>query len=690
MNLSLFLIIRIKRLSLRVYLIFTILLVFSGLFFPIPSFAQGEDDIRQWAEEVADIYAGEMETEDLSPLLEELTSLAMAPLNINTADREQLGGIFFLSDMQIENILYRRYVSGPFQSVYELQTVEGLPVSVIRLLEPVIYFGESDEEDAPWRVWGDWFIRSEYQMEKARGFETGEDNETPFAGPPFKLYSRTSFNTNKGLDAGFIAENDPGEPMFSEGTSGLDLMTGYIHYENQNHWLREAAAGQYKMSSGQGLAVRSGMPLRKSSLTTSIRNRGRVFRPSLSASESSGMLGSYATFGVGSFEISPFFSMKYRDGRIQGDTCLVSIREDGLHRTLTEREQRHNAKEQVAGVRARFESRILNVEAGHLLYSIDPPLYPEQKVYNRFDFRGKEVRNSWVSFLMSKKGLLAFGEVAFNHLDSSPALWNGFIWSAAPGFSLALGHRSIPLDYRAPLAGPMTESSRFAGENGLYAGMEWEVGSGFVLSSYIDRYRFGWLRYRTDAPSKGFDWLARVEKEFKEDTRLRIRYRHREKPVNDGKEKHESPIRQNVYDQLKAQYRYSLSQWQFTTLGQWHFVGTGEGKERGYMLAQDIRRTTLDEKLTLTMRYALFHTSDYQARLYAYEPHVLYMFSVPAFSGSGSRYLLLCNYKLKKYLHLWLRAARLHYEDREKVSSGYNQIDSDKKTVFTLQLRLKF
>lgn len=665
-------------------------LLFFGMFIPAPLVAQSEVGIRQWAEEVADIYAGEMETGDLSPLVEELTSLAMDPLNINTAKRERLESIFFLSDMQIENILYRRYVSGPFRSVYELQTVEGLPASVIRLLEPVVYFGEADDEDVPWRVWGDSFMRSEYQMEKAQGFQPGDNNETPFAGSPFKLYSRTSLNTNKGLNAGFIAENDPGEPMFSHGTTGLDLMTGYLHYENQGHWLREAAAGQYRISAGQGLVLQSGMPLRKSSLTTSIRNRRAAFRPSLSASESSGMLGGYTTFGVGAFEISPFISEKSLDGRMQGDTCLGSIRDDGLHRTLTEREQRHNAKEYASGIRGRFNSRFLNLEAGHLQYSIDPALCPEPKVYNRFDFRGKEMSNSWISFLLSIKGLLAFGEVAFNNDYSSPALWNGLIWGGAPGFSLALGHRYIPLKYQAPLAGPLSESSRFSGERGVYAGIEWEVGDGFELSSYIDRYRFQWLRYRTDAPSHGFDWLAQIEKEFKEDTRLRMRYRHREKPLNDGSGEHESPVRQNVYDQLKAQYRYCLSQWQFTSLGQWNFVETDEGREKGYMLAQDLRWTNSDEKLTLTTRYALFNTTDYEARLYAYEPHVLYMFSVPAFSGRGSSYLLLCNYKLKKALHFWLRAARLHYDDRATVSSGYNEINSDKKTVFTVQLRLKF
>ncbi|MFO8001491.1 MAG: helix-hairpin-helix domain-containing protein [Marinilabilia sp.] len=655
------------------------------------SFAQSGDEIREWADEVADMYAGDMETEDLSLLLEELTSLARNPLNINTANREHLESIFFLSDIQVENILYRRYVSGPFHSIYELQTVEGLPVTTIQMLEPVIYFGEARNEKIPFKVWGDWFLRSEYQLEKARGFKSVEDENAPFAGDPFKLYSRTSLNTNKGFSGGFIAEKDPGEPLFEKETKGLDLMSGYLHYEDREGWLREAGGGQYQMSAGQGLVMQSGMPLRKSSLTTSIRNRQSSFRPSLTSSGSSGMLGAYLTLGVGEFEVSPFFSLKRRDGRIQGDSCLTALREDGFHRTSKEREQRDNARERIAGIKGRYSGRLLDIEAGHVQYRIDPPLCPSERAYNRFSFRGHEARNSWLSYILSKKGLLVFGELAFDGLNR-PALWNGLVWEGVPGFSLALGHRDIPLEYHSPLAGPMTESSSFSGETGIYAGIEWEWPFDMVWSSYIDRYRFRWLKYGLDGPAEGFDWLGQIEKHFKQKSRLRVRYRHREKPANYGTAGgSEDLIRHDTFDQLKVQYRHEISPgWQFTTLGQWHFVKAESGKESGCMLAQDIKWNGCNEKLTLTGRYALFSSSDYKARLYAYEPHVLYMFSVPAYIGKGDRYLLLCNYKFRKYLHLWLRVARWHYNDRSTVGSGYNEVDSNQKTRLTFQLRFKF
>lgn len=668
---------------------FVFLIILS---FVIASSIKGQtnNELRQWADNIASVYAEEMESEDLTLLIEDLYAMARNPIDLNTAQREDLERIFFLSDIQVENILYKRYVNGPFYSIYELQTVEGLPVSTIKLLQPVVCFGEKEEEKPPFRVWGDVFLRSAYQLEAAKGFKENSEGATAFKGDRFKLYNRAEVLTNRGLSAGFIAEKDPGEPMFNHHIKGLDLMTGYVHYENNSHWIREAVIGQYRSSAGQGLVLQSGMPMRKSSMTTNIRNRRSSFRPSLSASEASGMHGGFVTIGQGNFEFTTFSSYRSKDGRLRSDSCLTSLREDGLHRTETELEQRKNINEKVNGGKITFMGRTLTLEAGHLFYRLSRPLCPVNYPYNQYYFRGKEVNNSWLSYMLGVKKLLLFGEVSLGE-SRRPALWNGLVWGAAPGFSLALSHRAIPVDYKAPLAGPMTESGSFSGEQGFYVGFNWQLPHGFTLSSYFDRYRFNWLKFRVDAPSSGFDWLGEVDKKFDREASLVFRYRHREKPGNLDIEQPERIIDNVVYDQIKVQYRHKISPgWQFTTLGQWHFVKTATKKEYGNMLAQDIKWKSAGEKLTLTGRYAVFASTDYLARLYAYEPHVLYMFSVPAYTGEGTRSLFLVNYKIQRNLHAWMRVARWHYSDREETGSGHNLVNSDKKTDFTVQLRLKF
>ncbi|WP_291857641.1 helix-hairpin-helix domain-containing protein [Marinilabilia sp.] len=645
--------------------------------------------MQQWAEEVASIYAEETEIEDVSVLTEHLIGLARNPININVAGREDLEQIFFLTDIQVENILFKRYVNGSFLSIYELQAVDGLPVDVIQRLEPLLSFGPHESETRKFRLWGDSFLRAGFQLEKAKGFEE-DDSGVLYQGDRFKLYKRTQIETNRNFSAGMIVEKDPGEPMFGKGINGIDLMSGYVHYKKENGWFREALAGRYFASAAQGLVLQSGMPMRKSSMTTSIRNRRASFRPSLSASEAMAMQGGYAVLGYKSVEVIPFYSQNYRDGRIDGNGRLTSLREDGFHRTETEINQRHNVLELVAGAKASWSGRWLNLEAGHVNYRLDRSLEPNVLPYNQFYFRGKENANSWLGYMVSRKNLLLFGEVASNEL-SHYAFYNGLVWGAAPGFSLSLSQRSISTQYKAPLAGPMTESGSFQGEEGYYCGIRWEFPFQIILSSYLDYYRFHWLKFRIDAPASGSDWLGHLEKDFGQDATLRIKFRHREKPVNEGDDSPEEGICFQKYDQLKVQYRQKVNPgWQLTSLAQWHFVRNEGENQNGQMVAQDLRWSNENQTLTLTGRLAVFSTTGYEARLYSYEPHVLYMFSVPAYAGKGSRFLLMVNYKVARSLHFWLRAARWQYSDRAEIGSGSQQIASNKKTEFTFQMRLKF
>ncbi|MGQ1889641.1 ComEA family DNA-binding protein [Thermophagus sp. OGC60D27] len=650
--------------------------------------AQNPIDLQQWAENIASDYGAEIDEENITPLIEELLFLAKNPLNINTADREELERIFFLSDKQIENILFQRYVNGPYLSIYELQAVEGLKIETIKYLEPLIFFGPPDKEPSSLTIWGDLFIRGLLQPEKAKGFIPNEEGETPYAGNRLKWLNRLEINTNKGISAGLIAEKDEGEPIFSKEIKTFDLLSGYVYYKPKNSWIKEVGMGRFQMSAGQGLAVQSGIPLRKSSLSLSIRNRQSPFRPSLSTSETSGLNGGFLTLKKENLSFSPFFSIRKRDGRNSSDSCITSLREDGLHRTKTELEQRHNTKEVVSGGRLSYSGKRFKLEAGHLYYNLNHPLCPNKVPYSQFSFEGKQNQNSWISYIITSKNILFFGEAAFDNFSYS-AFYNGFTWNAASGFSLAITQRKIPVKYQAPLAGPLTESSKFSGETGIYTGISWELPF-FTLSSYFDYFRFDWLQYEIDAPSSGFDWMTHIEKSFGQDRTLYIKFRHREKQKNIVSNNENAITYQNI-DQLKGQYRQQLSeQLQFTTLLQWQYISCEDQREEGHLISQDIKWITLQKKLTLTSRYALFSTSNYATRIYAYEPDVLYSLSVPAYAGKGSRFLLLLNYKMTKNAHVWFRWARWHFYDRDIIGSGYQQILSNKKTNLTLQLRIKF
>ena len=76
--------------------------------------------------------------EELSDMYE---SLHAAPLNINTATRDELSMLPFLSDRQIEDIHAYIYMHGPMLTLGELQLTGSLDYATRQLLRHFVYAG---------------------------------------------------------------------------------------------------------------------------------------------------------------------------------------------------------------------------------------------------------------------------------------------------------------------------------------------------------------------------------------------------------------------------------------------------------------------------------------------------------------------------------------------------------------------
>jgi hypothetical protein len=115
----------------------------------------------------------------------------------------------------------------------------------------------------------------------------------------------------------------------------------------------------------------------------------------------------------------------------------------------------------------------------------------------------------------------------------------------------------------------------------------------------------------------------------------------------------------------------------------------GLEKENGYMIFQDIQYSPIKIPLKISGRLAWFSTDSYNSRIYAYENDLLYTFSIPAFYGKGFRTYINLNYKIAKNLDFWFKAGNTLWNDRDVISSGYNEIQGNNKTELKFQLRLK-
>src|ERR1041385_5715890 len=96
------------------------------------SFIIGQEippNTEQQLENLAD--ADQTETEDDSYVVQ-LQYFKKHPLNLNEAEANDLKELFFLSDLQIENLLSYRHLLGKFISIYELQAIPGWDVDTIK------------------------------------------------------------------------------------------------------------------------------------------------------------------------------------------------------------------------------------------------------------------------------------------------------------------------------------------------------------------------------------------------------------------------------------------------------------------------------------------------------------------------------------------------------------------------------
>ena len=666
------------------------------IFFVSEITAQVEEDIRIWASEIIENIAADAEEEgDYSFLLDELVRLSYSPILINQANREDLEAIPFLNDQQIEALLFRRYQLGGFYSIYDLQMVKDLNQQTIEWLAPLILFDKSEVV----RKWkhkprGDLFVRAQSLVENPVGYQERPDGTTPYQGDRLKLYSRLQIMPLRNVELGLVTEKDPGEAAFTNEVKTMDFVNGYISWEPKG-FIKQIIVGQYRMRAGQGLVLQTSMPARKSSMATSIRNRYASYRPSLSVAESGGLKGAMVALGNSTFTVTPFVSYQKRDATLgedeNGETIITSLKTDGYHRTQTEISNRRTTGELIYGGQLKYYLGRFILDAGHLEYELEHPLIPKWQPYNNFYFNGDHKRNSWLAADGTLMNVHLFTEVAYDY-SAQPAVWSGLSYVIGGHTNLAMAYRRIPKDYFAPLGAPLTESGNPSGEAGFYVGMEASLPGRITLATYLDYFEYSWLKFQTKAPSNGYDFLAELKHRPSYGWENTIRYRHKEKSVNQVIQEPHSPIVEQKKDQFRIQTRYSSgSGWRFTTRVDFNWVDElGRDAPVGVFLSQDVRFKSQSGKWTWIARYAVMDTQDYETRVYAYEPDVLYGFSIPAYYGQGTRWLAMVTWSALPSVDVWLRYARWHYTDRDIIGSGNNAIEGNVSNELKMQVRWKF
>ncbi len=637
---------------------------------------------------------------DFSILYEDLLFYLENPIDLNTATREDLEKLQFLNDFQIEGLLkYQRNI-GVFHTIYELQLVQGFTkIDIFRIL-PFVTIHVKKQTTIPdvKRVLAHGgntlFLRTQSVIEEPAGYS--ELSEKRYDGNRMRYYAKYQFKYKKNVNAGFTMEKDPGEAFWVDSLpKGFDYYTAHVELRNVGMF-KTINLGDYQAKFGQGLTTWTGYGSGKSSYISDIRKKHDGLRKYSSSDENMFLRGVGTTVRLKDFEFSVFGSYKNIDGNIDtteydDEVIATSYQTTGLHNTFNTRQDRKSVSELIYGGNLTYRYNNLRVGATYFNYQFGIPLQKADRVYSYYDFRGDRNTNYSIDYQYSWHNFYFFGEEAMSS-SGGKAFLNSMLVSVAPQLSMALLHRHYDPDYYAYYAAGFGEKSKTNNETGMYIGAEIYPLRTWKVSAYYDTYSFPWMLFRTHAPSNGVDYFAQADYSLSRNVDMYFRYKTETAFENQSDE---STGVEDLASTRKQMFRYHISYGVSKNLTLKSRIEVAKytksnlPDETGFMMYQDVEYRTPALPLDISFRFAMFD-SDYNARSYAYESDILYAFSVPSYSGRGVRSYLTVKYTIiEDFLDIWLRYGIFHYEDREVIGSGMDEVLGRNKSEAKIQIRMK-
>lgn len=659
--------------------------------------AQTDDDnTDQVIADIFEQYSAEgNEAIDFEFFYEKLHSLALNPLNLNQATKEQLDDLLFLSDIQIENILRYIYSYGPLNTIYELQLIDGLDMTDIRNMLAFVCIKNNDRADNKiykadlWRYGRHTLLyRLDRVPEKKSGYDIQPDGSVSYLGSAFYNSLKYQYRFKDRISLGLTMEKDAGEQFFDSTTVGYDFYSFHAQFNDFGKF-KTIVLGDFKADFGLGLVLSSGFGLGKSSSVLNVLPHNSGLKKFSSSNENSFMRGVGATFKTGKFENSVFYSNKMLDADTAFNT-FTSFYTTGLHRTSEELNKKNTVNEQVFGLNSTTTFKYLQLGLSFVYTMFDHQLIPEPSGYNQFLFKGDRLTTAGLYYRFRLAKFNFFGETSTTN-QLAVATINGASFSPISQVSLVALMRYFSKDYDTFYANTFSENSGVNNEQGIYIGAEVRPVKKWKVSAYADSYRFPWLKYGVDAPSLGQDYLLQIDYAARRDLSMFWRLKYEEKLSTDNI--NALPV---LVGEDKSSFRYQL----IYNAGNFTFKNIIEASfyyqtlsQRSYGLncLQDVSYKFKKLPLRIDFRYQFFDAPNYNNRFYTYEKDVLYAFSIPMYYGQGSRYYLNLKYELNRNLSFWLKLAQTTYSDsRETISSGNEQIQGNRKTDlrFLLQLTL--
>jgi len=668
------------------------------LFITVDSGAQVSASNTEWMQYLEEFAeSDERNPDDIAQLFDDLSYISEHPFNIQTVTKHDLERLPFLTDIQIENLLYYIYKYGPLVDCYELKNVEDLDFQTITYLLPFVYVGEANKESPNFKptTKQELLLRSDYTFQKKAGYEKVSDEERSahpnkyYLGEPYYLSFRYGYQY-KDVQFGFIGEKDPGEAFWNKYYKGFDYYAFNLNIKHKGI-LEDLHIGDYRLSFGQGLVMNTNFFMGKTSDIGSINLNNRGISRHISTNEYNYFRGVAGNLCYKNTQLFLFYSHRKQDSNADS-SVIYTFKTDGYSCIPGDILKKETAQVDMDGAHLQWRNESFNIGLTGVYYSFGgKELNPAPQTYNLFYLRGKDFFNSSLNYEY-KTGKVSFqGETAIN-ASGKWATLNNLLINPVSSLDWVFSYRNYARDYNAFYGKAFGESSTVQNETGLYTGIRFHPFRKWELSTYFDYFRFPWLKYGINSPSSGNDRLIQLTCKCNSVIQMSLRYKYKEKYQNrileDARRTEVIPYEQN-------RWRYQLSYRNEKGLGlktqaDYNTYKSASDRTTGWSLTQTVSFEKQPEKFSFDGAMAYFRAGNWNNRISVYEKNILYAFSFPTYYGEGLRIYSVIKWKVTSALTIYCKLATTHYFDRDVISSELEAIQGKDKTDIYGLVRYQF
>ncbi len=666
------------------------------------SWQQVLDEVVALEEMMADEAAGadnDLSGQLLHDSYELLEQLASHPFDLNSATREELEQLPFLTAQQVMDIQDYLYHYGPMRSLAELRMIRTLDWPQLSLLPFFVYVDPSAVRHPISMPSLDSLLHSARHTLSATvrvPFYQRRGDRNGYLGYPYRHTLRYELSSRNHLRLGLVAAQDAGEPLFAKGNSwGYDYYSYYLQLRNWGR-LSQLVVGKYKLSAGMGLVLGQSFQLGKLATLQNLGRTTNVLRPHGSRSEADYFQGAAATVSLlprparadRSLQLTAFASRRAMDATLNANGQAQTLITSGYHRTPTEMAKKGNTHISSAGTHVAFRQGALRLGATAVCSELDRSLEPQrQTLYRRHYAHGRHFTNLSADYAYQRFRLALSGETATD-AHGALATVNALSYQPSARISLLALQRFYSYRYTSLYGHSFGESSRPQNESGIYLGVTCNPLPHLRLQGYADYAYFPWARYQASLTSEAYDFMVQATYQLR---RWTLTARHRSHLRQKDNSEKTAIMASNEHRQRLAVSYNSGHDWTAKTQLDLAFTRYKQ-RSNGWMVSQHGAWNTQKGGcgLQLSAMAALFNTDSFQSSIYVYERQLQHEFYFPSFYGQGLRLFLQGRLDLPAHWRLAARLGYTNYFNRSHIGSSLQEINHSHQTDAEVQLICRF